>query len=87
MAIVKEMKMGEVYPWKVMAEAYPNMWLFLTDRIKDEGGVVIGGRLMAVADYDDDESMQKALKIVKSCNKPYVFYRSTPDNYAINLWC
>ncbi len=87
MAIVKNLEMNQVYDWKEMAEAYPDSWLFLTDMIKDKGGVVIDGRLLAVSDYDDDDDINRALKEVKAYNKPYGCYRSTPDDYAIDsMW-
>ncbi len=85
MPIVKNLKMNEVYSWKVMAEAYPDSWLFLSNITEDKGGAIVSGRLLAVSKDNDDIS--SALKIVKSYNKPYGCYRSTYDSNVVDLWC
>ena len=59
--MLKELEMGKRYTWDEVVEAYPGMWVRMTDCTLIQDVILIDGVLVGV--YTDDESEEVELKM------------------------
>ncbi len=59
---MKELKIGERYTWDEVKEAYPGMWIRMSECNLTIGSGIIDGILIGV--YNDDESINVEIKML-----------------------
>ncbi len=83
MPVVKELELNKRYTWKELAEAYPDMWVFLTE-VEYDLHKVSSAVLVAVSTFEHrDEVFQQ---VDKDCSD-FIVRRTTPAFPTVGvLW-
>ncbi len=57
MPVVKELELNKRYTWEDIIEAYPDMWVYMSEPVYNEDRDLISGILLAVCDFKNREDI------------------------------